>query len=276
MADIFDSDDDDVLNKPEATKASNKSKLPIYSSDEDDVIAPTTKDDTAGVSKPNLLAFLSDDEDDDAEPQPVSAAVTDDAKPIKSIFGDDLSEDEDDNKMEVVDSDNSSVKKVSKKSKSLGKSSQAKKAVVDSDNEQDLFNSDGEDLDEETEAQQVEKKNEALNQMLGAAKPEESILQTRVVEMEVGQRHGVPTGARKMFAKMPNFLRCQHQAYSKNSYDEAAETIAFTGATAIIRCMKKGDQMLSNARIVKWDDGSFQLVVANEVYNMRINPVDNW
>ena len=96
------------------------------------------------------------------------------------------------------------------------------------------------------------------------------------VDVKVGERHGIPKNAQTYFVKIPNFLKLQSKLFHKGDSVDENEREKFANATSIIRCMEKDNQIISNARIITWDDGSRQLVVGNEVYNMRFNPVDNW
>ena len=86
--------------------------------------------------------------------------------------------------------------------------------------------------------------------------------------------------------RLPNFLKMQTNPYNKQLHHEEAEAALFLGATSMIRWRHKlnqnGDVELdtmglpvkeSNARLVKWSDGSYQLLVGQEVFDSSTFPV---
>lgn len=86
--------------------------------------------------------------------------------------------------------------------------------------------------------------------------------------------------------RLPNFLKLQTNPYNKQLHHEEAEASLFAGATSMIRWRHKlnqnGDVELdekglpvkeSNARLVKWSDGSYQVLVGQEVFDSSTFPV---
>ena len=88
--------------------------------------------------------------------------------------------------------------------------------------------------------------------------------------------------------KLPNFLKIQTKPYTKKLHHEEAESTLFPGATSMIRWRYKQNQngdvemdekgqpvRESNARLVKWSDGSYQLIVGLEVFDSSTFPVSD-
>lgn len=79
-----------------------------------------------------------------------------------------------------------------------------------------------------------------------------------------------------IFFRTPNFVKVQTKRFDADSYDGEEEKAQFEGATAVIRWTSEGDSQLSNARLLKWSDGTMQLVVGDAVFQAKILPVENW
>ena len=86
--------------------------------------------------------------------------------------------------------------------------------------------------------------------------------------------------------KLPNFLKLQTKPYDKQLHSEETETSLFHGATSMIRWRYKLNKdgnievdekglpvRESNTRLVKWSDGSYQLIVGQEEFDSSIYPV---
>lgn len=310
---VFDSDDDDdnkaaaaavTEDKKTASTDNSKSRLAIFDSDDDeDRAAANTKPTKTKESENNqnklmaLMAELSDDEDNDApqeaKPKPESQ------KPLSAIFAEDSSDDDapvekqpeasnknKSNKNQELsnifgsDDDDSDTPATSQRTSSRPerKSSTTTTATVmrkvekkGGKREKSDRTDEGLNTSDEEEYQEVKV---IIEQPIKTV--DEKDLEYTQVNMEIGNRHGISSNARSVFARVPNFLRIQRQPFSREDYEAQLEREAFAGATAIIRCMKRGDQLVSNARLIKWDNGAYQLVVANEVFNMRFDPVENW
>lgn len=89
--------------------------------------------------------------------------------------------------------------------------------------------------------------------------------------------------------RAPNFLKFQKDEFIKDKYDPEEERATFDAAIAIARWRFKRDAngelekdsngqpiKESNARLVKWSDGSFQVLVGDQVFSTSVNALDNW
>ena len=89
--------------------------------------------------------------------------------------------------------------------------------------------------------------------------------------------------------RTPNFMKFQPDEYDKESYDPSNETTKFNKASSVIRWRNKvdasGNILLSNdkkpiresnARLVKWSDNTYQIIVGDKIYNVNISNLANW
>lgn len=88
-------------------------------------------------------------------------------------------------------------------------------------------------------------------------------------------------------ATMPSFVKIQAHPYVPGEIPEEEEVEQFMGAIDMVRWRFKRDEVTgsilcdssgkpmreSNARMVKWSDGSFQLVVGSTVFDAEMVPV---
>ena len=94
------------------------------------------------------------------------------------------------------------------------------------------------------------------------------------------------SGDPKMVLKLPHFIKIQTTPFSKDTYDADAERQAFAGATAVIRWRYKQNASgeieyddsgkpirESNSRMVKYSDGSFAILIGDEVFECNVIPV---
>lgn len=95
----------------------------------------------------------------------------------------------------------------------------------------------------------------------------------------MGHAMKLPAQDRTFYVKTPKFLKIQPKLYDPRNYSPEDEREKFDTASAVIRWKYDdtgNDKLLSNARLLRWDDGSFQLVVGNTVFNAKIAPSENW
>jgi hypothetical protein len=161
-------------------------------------------------------------------------------------------------------------------------------------------------LDEDTDAPYLEEsyKNENGDngEQMGEVKDElddllsgatSNILQTNVSKPKLTSKLCVPelqkvSNGTKIVMKTPNFVKIQTSAYDKNIHIREKEEEMFGNATSLIRWRQKCDengivllnsngtpQMESNARVIRWSDGSHQLVVGKAVFNSNLHPLEN-
>ena len=97
-----------------------------------------------------------------------------------------------------------------------------------------------------------------------------------------------PCADTKIVVRMPTFMSVQDKVFDEWSHDDKAEEELFKGASAIIRWRyvrdEHGEVKLdadgaplreSNARLVKFTDGSMQLVVGDAVFDADLLPASN-
>ena len=92
----------------------------------------------------------------------------------------------------------------------------------------------------------------------------------------------------KIVVRMPTFMNVQDKCFDESTHDDKAEEDLFRGAAAIIRWRYVLDEQgavkldasgqpmrESNARLVKFTDGSMQLVVGDAVFDTELLPASN-
>ena len=144
----------------------------------------------------------------------------------------------------------------------------------DSDSESDSVHHDH--IDHPTDAKND---TDELDQILGrstAVSQEQKLLEIRKTKIKIQQNYKVPNGNKVVFARTPNFIKFQPCEYNVNQHDSRAEKTKFDGATAIVRWRTKDQKKQSNSYFMKWDDGTYQLVVGDAVFNAKILPTENW
>ena len=129
-----------------------------------------------------------------------------------------------------------------------------------------------------------------LDQILG--KPTVSIVSSRKVKktskLHIGHATKIPADAKSLFVRTPNFLKIQSSPFDSETFDAEKEKEIYDGAATIVRFRMKTDNrgiplvnddgkhiLESNARLIKWDDGSYQLVVGKAVFNSKIMSTEN-
>ena len=83
------------------------------------------------------------------------------------------------------------------------------------------------------------------------------------------------------FFRTPNFIKVQPEPYDAVTHDAAKEGERCGLTSTVVRWRNKfnenGDvKRESNARLIKWNDGTFQLVVGDAVFDSKIVPTENW
>jgi RNA polymerase-associated protein LEO1 len=99
----------------------------------------------------------------------------------------------------------------------------------------------------------------------------------------------VPPQHSTLFVRTPNFIKIQPTEYDEPLYEADSERQLFDGSTAVVRWRTKRDSnggiMLdadgkpireSNARMLRWSDGTMQLVVGDAVFQCKNGGVENW
>jgi RNA polymerase-associated protein LEO1 len=92
-----------------------------------------------------------------------------------------------------------------------------------------------------------------------------------------------------MSIRAPNFVKFQHDEYVKDAYDADEERRTFDAAIAVARWRYQRDSngelikdtsgnpiKESNARLVKWSDGSYQVLIGDQIFVASANILDSW
>ena len=138
--------------------------------------------------------------------------------------------------------------------------------------------------------EEVEEVHDELR-FLGKVKAKDSISaeskQTAHRKLSLPNTFRIGDDTQALFMRTPNFIKLQRDAFDLSNHDP--EDSKFSGANAVMRWRYKTDdggnvvvgangkpEMESNARFVKWSDGSYQLVIGDSVFDSRILPTENW
>ena len=216
---------------------------------------------------------MSGDEEDDSNKKAKEASKSP-AEEVgaEDLFGDDLSvssEDESDKaaKKKVIDSDGDDVARYDDDD-----GSNKRRAVIGSDSEDEK---DGE----------MEKPKDIVME-----KPEEEQIPETRIDVEV-PKINTDLGKEIHFVKLPNFLSMESRPFDPETYedemddensqqDEEGRTRLKLKVENTIRWRQKFDKDLnvvreSNARIVKWSDGSYSLHLGNEIFDVYKQPLQS-
>ena len=247
------------------SKSPSKSKSPKNNSDSE--------------SESNKKRQLSGDNGDNVDSDSNKKVKDGSASPTEEVgaedlFGDDLSvssEDESDKaaKKKVIDSDGDDVARYDDDD-----GSNKRRAVIGSDSEDEKDKEEG----KEKEVKRYEDKPE-----------EEPVPETRI-DVEV-PKINTDLGKEIHFVKLPNFLSMESRPFDPETYedemdddqsqqDEEGRTRLKLKVENTIRWRQKLDKDLnpireSNARIVKWSDGSYSLHLGNEIFDVYKQPLQS-
>ena len=235
--------------------------------------SPKNNSDSAGESEKKRR--MSDDESDtnkksgDGSKSPEVGA--------EDLFGDDLSvssEDESDKaaKKKVIDSDGDDVARYDDDD-----AGNKRRAIIGSDSDDDDSEEKKRD-EEEKEPQRYDDKPD-----------EEPVPETRI-DVEV-PKINTNLGKEIHFVKLPNFLSMEARPFDPKTYedemdddsnqqDEEGRTRLKLKVENTIRWRQHFDKDLnvvkqSNARMVKWSDGSYSLHLGNEIFDVHKQPLQS-
>ena len=235
--------------------------------------SPKNNSDSAGESEKKRR--MSDDESDtnkksgDGSKSPEVGA--------EDLFGDDLSvssEDESDKaaKKKVIDSDGDDVARYDDDD-----AGNKRRAIIGSDSDDDDAEEKKRD-EEEKEPQRYDDKPD-----------EEPVPETRI-DVEV-PKINTNLGKEIHFVKLPNFLSMEARPFDPKTYedemdddsnqqDEEGRTRLKLKVENTIRWRQHFDKDLnvvkqSNARMVKWSDGSYSLHLGNEIFDVHKQPLQS-
>ena len=85
----------------------------------------------------------------------------------------------------------------------------------------------------------------------------------------------LPSSQEKLFVKTPAVLRIESRPFDVATHDKEMEKRLFKGVSDVIRHRRIQDYdgkdiVQSNARLVKWDDGTMQLIVGKSIYDVKV------
>ena len=213
-------------------------------------------------------------------------------KTQEDIFGDDLSiSSDEDKKMEDVESDDEEIDKKQKKKK--------KKRIIDDDDDEDNVERYGDDN------QQEEDDDEDKDKGVGSDKDEEDEDQDQVgganaaaaaaaapmpetrIDVKV-PKISTDLGKDLHFVKLPNFLSVECRPFDANTYEDEIEDEDSLDEEGRARLKLKVENTMrwrqgfdedgkavreSNARLVKWSDGSMSLHLGSEIFDVYKQPL---
>merc|ERR1719507_1312467 len=157
----------------------------------------------------------------------------------------------------------------------------SKKAVIDSDGDNVQRYADDDDTEKEKKSTVVEDYNQTQEQ--------ENIPETRI-DVEV-PKINTDLGKEIHFVKLPNFLSMDSRPFDPDTYedeldedqnqqDEEGRTRLKLKVENTIRWRQSYDKdgnpvKESNARVVKWSDGSYSLHLGNEIFDVYKQPLQS-
>eukprot|EP00554_Chaetoceros_debilis_P004537 CAMPEP_0194082156 /NCGR_PEP_ID=MMETSP0149-20130528/7749_1 /TAXON_ID=122233 /ORGANISM="Chaetoceros debilis, Strain MM31A-1" /LENGTH=584 /DNA_ID=CAMNT_0038764243 /DNA_START=230 /DNA_END=1984 /DNA_ORIENTATION=+ len=305
MNDLFDDDDDDDDSDEEEVQTQTQTQPAAATAadddddDDDDAIDDKAGDDKAGDDKSepkkvdNAQLFGSDSDDSDDEPPPpaVAAPVAKDTEDKNKDDGDG-----------EADADAAADKK-NNDDDDDGDDAKSKKKDGDNDNDNDNDNDggDGSDSDAEFKADDITGRKRAPKPKTFADQVKQQLetKQLSVPNMPLPQfKNNRPNGNANgngngkngngkrvtyHMAQLPKIVAIQPDAYNRNTYNASVEEAEFGdhAHASMIRWRYKrneqGHHILdengkkikeSNAKIVKWSDGTYGLCVGKDVFNM--------
>lgn len=229
----------------------DKSKLDALlgeSSDEEDQGEMKVVDD-----KPNISALLG--ESSDEEDQVESGAIEEEKKPKENPKSETNEFDSDDSANDPQNKSVLSPSKIDDNSK--------KATTTDSQNEE------------------TDKANE-LDQILGEqpikAEVKQEIKDRTQSKLQLPQSYRVSSNEKSYFVRTPNFVKIQPLPFNADSHKQDIERDLYDGVTSIMRhrdSRTNPGTLESNTRLVKWDDGTYQLVVGKAIFNAKLVPTEN-
>jgi hypothetical protein len=138
------------------------------------------------------------------------------------------------------------------------------------------------------------KKEGDLDQIFGKIADSKANLQSdrvkTVTNININKTMRIQQQNNSYSVRTPNFIKIQNKPYKSKSYDKAYEEELYGKAVGtIVRWRNKTDDhgniiidrdsqkplVESNARLVKWKDGTYQLVVGDSIFNLKIIPTQN-
>ena len=154
-----------------------------------------------------------------------------------------------------------------------------------------LGNDDDDDVDKSSPSPSKHLKQDELDQLLGdfSNENDHSLIDEKDKNVKIHSNlllHKslrIPKSQQRFFVRTPNFIKIHQTVYDSNRYDEEAEKTIYDGSAAILRHRIKKDEYgspvigpnglpihESNGRLVKYDDGTYQLIVGKAVFNSKL------
>jgi RNA polymerase-associated protein LEO1 len=97
------------------------------------------------------------------------------------------------------------------------------------------------------------------------------------------------SGTTAYYLRTPNFIKINALPFTRETHNVQSEKVKFGKATSVIRWRYRQDNAgnivrdssgqplkQSNARLVKWSDGTYQCIVGNEVFKIETPILQNW
>ncbi len=254
--------------------------------------APGSGDEN-GADKSPAAAASAAVEDSDGSEKDMQIVETEEGDKEKvdegDIFGDDLSissedDDEDKKKLEEEEDDNDSGEAQKKKKSRVLDDDDDEDNVQRYDDDADMKSGSDDDSDKDKKKKAEEKKEEAA--AAAAAEEEEPVPETRI-DVEV-PKITTDLGKEIHFVKLPNFLSVDPRPFDPETYEDEIEDEDSLDEEGRARLKLKVENTIrwrqsfdaegksvreSNARVVRWSDGSMSLHLGNEIFDVYKQPL---
>lgn len=119
---------------------------------------------------------------------------------------------------------------------------------------------------------------EGLDELLGSSKPTAKKSRSHLTLPILTP---MPPDVRQIYFKTPNTLKVQTKEFMRDSYNQEDERADMDGVHAVVRYRNKINSnglnvVESNSKLVKWSDGTYQLIVGEHVFNVNMHSNEHW
>jgi hypothetical protein len=208
--------------------------------------------------KSKLAALLgeSSDEDEPAEPETVveEEIKIDNPNRVQSEVSNFLGDSDDDDDDNIEETQTSKIDDVDRNST----------IMIDSQNEE---------TDKALELDQI-----LGEQPVRLTESKQEIKDRTKSKLQILHSYRIDSNQKSYFVRTPNFVKIQSIPYNTDTHKQEIERDLYDGVTSIIRYRDHPTNpgtLESNTRLVKWADGTYQLVIGKSVFNSNMVPTEN-
>jgi hypothetical protein len=124
------------------------------------------------------------------------------------------------------------------------------------------------------------KRNE-LDKIFGQVSAEQDTKSKRKIrsQLKLPNPYKIDSSLDTIFVRTPNFVKIQTKPFNAKEYEMDEEKKEFDNVTSVMRyriSLNNPSEMESNTRLVRWSDGSQQLIVGEAVFDLKVVPTENW